>query len=161
VDETCITGMCFIGINGQPASGCGPVFVAALTERTGEAEKILRVTVPASVDRARGVLIGIDQDQPIERPYVRCDANSCSAEVEAGAELIDRLKHGHMLVLKAVDASNSPMRFELPLADFALAYEGPAYQPPPFRLASHQEMLEIEAQQAREKAEREARCKTR
>jgi invasion protein IalB len=156
--KTCFTGMCLTGVSGEPASGCGPVFAAALTERSGETKKFLRVTVPSSVDQARGVHVGIDRDRPIERPYLRCDAKACSADVEAGTQMIDRLKHGRLLVLEAVDTGNAPMRFELPLADFALAYDGPAYQPPPFRVVSHQEMLAVETRLAREKAEREARC---
>jgi len=157
----CLTGMCLTGISGEPASGCGPVFAALLIERSGETKRTLRVRVPASVDQTRGVRIGIDQDQSIERPYVHCDATACGAEVEAGAEMIDRLRHGRMLVLEAVDASNAPTRFELPLADFALAYDGPAQKPPAFRFVSHEEMLATEARQAREKAEREARCGTK
>jgi len=62
---------------------------------------------------------------------------------------------------KTLGQENAPTRFELPLADFALVYEGPAQMPPPFRLVSHEEMLAIEARQAREKAERDARCETK
>lgn len=159
--KTCLPGMCLTGISGEPASGCGPVFAATLTEPAGETKKILRVSVPPAVDQARGVRVAIDQDQPIERPYVRCDARFCNADVEAGAVVIERLKRGRLLVLQVTDAGNAPTRFELPLADFALAYEGPAQMPPPFRLVSHEEMLAIEAQQAREKAERDASCGTK
>jgi invasion protein IalB len=159
--KTCLTDVCFTGISGEPASGCGPVFAATLIEHIGETKKILRISVPSSVDQARGVRIGIDQDQPIERPYVRCDARFCNADVESGVEVMDRLKQGRLLILEAIAAGNAPTRFELPLADFALAYEGPAQMPPPFRLVSHEEMLAIEARQAREKAERDARCGTK
>jgi len=104
-----------------------------LIERTGDTKKTLRVTVPPSVDHTRGVRIGIDQDQPIERPVGSCFANLCGAEIEGGAELIARLKRGHKLIFDAVSA-NGPMHFELPLADFSAAYDGPPQEPKVFEV---------------------------
>jgi invasion protein IalB len=43
--------------------------------------------------------------------------------------LTDRLKHGRMLVLEAVDKANSSIRLSVPLADFADAYDGESQEP--------------------------------
>ena len=148
----CFSGMCFVGKDARTASDCVPRFGAVLIERTGETKKTLRVTVPASVDLARGVRIGIDQDQPAERPYGRCDANVCSADIEGGAELIARLKRGRKLVFDAVGA-NAPVRFELPLADFAAAYDGPPQEPKVFEAQSRKLQEELKAD-----ADRKTQC---
>ena len=115
-----------------------------LIERTGDTKKTLRVTVPPSVDHTRGVRIGIDQDQPIERPVGGRYANLCSAEVEGGAELIARLARGRKLTFDAVGA-NGPMHFELPLADFAAAYDGLPQEPKAFEAQSEKLQEELKA----------------
>ena len=80
----------------------------------------------------RGVRIIIDQGQAIERPYVNCSANGCMADYDAGAELVDQLKQGQMLVLEAIDRANSPISLTVPLVDFANAYDGPSQEPKVF-----------------------------
>ena len=138
----CLGDECFIGAD--VVSGCRPRFGAVLIERTGEVKKTLRVTVPPSVDHAHDVRIGIDQDQPVERPVGSCFANFCSAEIEGGAELIARLQRGHKLIFDAVGA-NGPMHFELPLADFAAAYDGPPQEPKLFEAQSEKLQAELKA----------------
>jgi invasion protein IalB len=128
----CFGGTCFVGMDGRTKSGCGPRVAAVLIERNSETKKTLRVTVPASVDKPRGASISIDRGPLVERPYVQCFANGCMADNQAGAELVDQLKQGHMLVVEATDAGNSPIRFTLPLAGFAAAYDGPSQQPKVF-----------------------------
>jgi len=124
--------ICFVDKEARTAPDCVPRFGATLIERTGEAKKTLRVTVPASVDQARGVRVGIDQEQPIERPYGSCYANLCSADIDGGLQLIARLKQGRTLVFDAV-GPNGTLHFERGLADFAAAYDGPPQEPKAFK----------------------------
>jgi invasion protein IalB len=144
--KLCFSGMCLVGSDARTASDCVPRFGAALTERTGEVKKTLRVTVPASADHARGVRIAIDQDQPIERPYGRCDANLCSADMDSGAELVARLKRGRNLAFDAVGANDS-MHFELPLGNFAAAYDGPPQEPKVFEKQTMEQQQRAQQQQ--------------
>jgi invasion protein IalB len=150
----CFTEICFIGADGRIAPDCGARVSAVVIEHRNEAKRTLRVTVPASVDRQRGVRIGIDGSPPVERP-LRCYTSGCMADIEAGEELIDRIKQGQKLVVEASDAGNSPIRFALPLAGFAAAYEGPAQQPEAF--VSQPEKLQDELKAARD-ADRKTRC---
>ena len=140
----CLSNVCIVAKDARTASDCVPRFGAALNEQTGETKNALRITVPASADHARGVRIGIDQDQPIERPYGPCDANFCHAEMDGGAELIAQLKRGRKLIFDAVGA-NGPMHFELPLADFAAAYDGPPQEPKLFEAQSEKLQEELKA----------------
>ena len=152
--KLCLSDVCFVAKDARTASDCTQRFGAALTERTGETKKTLRVTVPSSTDHARGVRIAIDQDQPIERPVGGCYANLCGAEIEGGAELIARLKHGNKVVFDAV-GTNGPMHFELPLSNFASAYDGPAQAPALFEAQPEKLQEELMAQS---EAERQTQC---
>lgn len=160
--KICFGDLCLVAAD--VLSGCRRRFGAALIERSEETKKTLRVAVPDSVDQARGVRISIDQDLLIERPYGRCYANVCSADIDDGLELIARLKRGRKLVLDAIGA-NGPVRFGLPLADFAAAYDGPPQEPKAFEAQPGKLQEELKAreehrQQAdtRRDAGREAQC---
>lgn len=159
--KLCINDTCFVGRDGANAD-CGPVVAAVLIERDREAKRTLRVTLPTRVNRDRGVRIAIDQGPAIERPYASCFANGCMADYDAGAELVDRLKQGQMLVLNAIDEANSPITLTLPLAGFANAYDGPRQEPKVFeKVLSKEEMQARLDRQKRDQEERKARCEAR
>ncbi|MBR0848903.1 invasion associated locus B family protein [Bradyrhizobium diazoefficiens] len=156
----CMADTCFVsrdgrlnvvGADGRSNVDCGPVVAAVLIERTGDTKKTLRVTLPNRVSLERGVRIIIGQDQAIERPFVNCFANGCMADYDAGAELVDRLKQGRMLVLKAIDKASSPISLTVPLVDFGNAYDSPPQEPKAF-----EEVLSKEEMQARLDRERRA-----
>jgi hypothetical protein len=64
--------------------------------------------------------------------------------MDGGAELIAQLKRGRKLIFDAVGA-NGPMHFELPLADFAAAYDGPPQEPKLFEAQSEKLQEELKA----------------
>jgi hypothetical protein len=117
---------CFVSESSRISSiWCWPRVRAVLTTRRGEAAQTLQITLPPDVDTSRGLELRIDRGAAIERPYTVCTATSgCEAEI-SGADLVDRLEHGHILVAEAVDAGHSPVAFSLPLDGFAAAYDGP------------------------------------
>jgi invasion protein IalB len=120
---------CFTGMDIHLASECRQVVAAAvLIERAGEIKKTLRITLPhiRAGDRGR---IGIDRGPSVQRLFETCRSNGCAAEFEAGPELVDQLKHGHVLTLEATNADGLPVRSTMPLAGFAQAYDGPPAQP--------------------------------
>src|SRR5579862_3253055 len=114
----CLGDTCFIGRDGRLNVDCEPVVSAALVERKGDTKKTLRVILATPVSFERGVRLIIDQGPAVERPYVNCFANGCMADYDAGAELVDQVKQGRMLVVKAIDKANSPISLTIPLADF-------------------------------------------
>jgi invasion protein IalB len=158
----CFNGTCFVGAGAEAPGGCGPRFAAVVIAPAGQPKQILRVTVPSSVNRADGVRVGIDQDEPAARPYARCDRGVCAAaDIEGGAELVDRLKHGQMLVMTMADAAGLPVSVRLPLADFATAYDGPPQQPKMFEKQSGKLQEELKAQHQhgpRQDADRKDPC---
>jgi invasion protein IalB len=154
--KLCIKDLCFTGSDAR--TECSLAVGAVILARTDEAKKTLRVTLPKSVNVDRGVRISIDQGQPIERPFTQCYPIGCIADYEAGPELIDQLKHGQMLVVEAVDATNAPVSRSLPLLHFGDAYDGPPAPIPVFERVSSEEMRAAEERRKREAEERKARC---
>jgi invasion protein IalB len=126
----CLNETCFIGSDIR--TECGPIAGAVLIEQNGQAKGPLRVTLPTRVKRERGAGLAIDQVEPILRPFAVCYLNGCMADYEAGPELIDQLKHGQTLALSGVGGDDSAIRFTLPLAGFAEAYDGPPTEPKVF-----------------------------
>jgi invasion protein IalB len=164
--DTCFVGrdgrLNVVGADGRSNVDCGPVVAAVLIERNGDTKKTLRVTLPTRVSLERGVRIIIDQGRAIERPYVNCFANGCMADYDAGAELVDQLKQGRMLVLKAIDKANSPISLTVPLVDFANAYDGPSQEPKVFEeVVSAEEMQARSDREKRAEEERKALCEAR
>ena len=130
-EKHCIgADMCLIGMDVRLASGCKPVVAGALlTERSGESKKTLRVGLPNYVRLDDAVRISFDQGRPVRLPFVERHDYGSVADYEAGAELVDQLKRGTMLVIEATSAAGVSMIYRLPLGGFATAYDGPA--PPP------------------------------
>jgi invasion protein IalB len=117
--------VCFTSENGRTDSGTS--FVAAVLIDTGssDTEKILRVTMPLGVRLADGTWIAVDQDQPMTAPYIICVTLGCVADYQASRGLIDKLRAGKDLVIKAVNGEGQLVSFVLPLLDFSKAYDGP------------------------------------
>jgi invasion protein IalB len=152
--KLCLNETCFVGRDGR--TDCDAVVAAILIEKKGETKRTLRITMPPRVNVARGVRITIDQDQPIARPFERCFASGCMADYEAGAEQIDQLRRGRMLVLEAIDAANVPISLSMPLADFAEAYDGPSHEPR--ALEEQTSPQQMRASQKSTEEERSKRC---
>jgi invasion protein IalB len=156
----CVTDTCFIGRDGRLQPDCGSVVAAVVIERNGDKKRTLRVTLPARVNLERAVRIAIDQGQSIERPYIGCFASGCMADYAAGAELVDQLKQGKMLVLEAMDKANLPISFTIPLVDFASAYDGPSQELKEFEMSTSDLKAKLDRQK-REEEDRKAHCEAR
>jgi invasion protein IalB len=129
-EKHCISAdVCVIETDVRLASGCELVVAGALlTERTGESKKTLRVGLPNYVRLDDGVRISFDQGPPLRLPFKRHD-NGSVADYEAGAQLVDQLKRGTVLVIEATSGHGVSMTYRLPLGGFASAYDGPAIPP--------------------------------
>jgi invasion protein IalB len=167
--KNCVNGVCFTGSSARTAVGCvstATAIAAVLIGRTGDAKKILHITLQRPDNAGGAVRLMIDQNLVGERPFARCFVNSCTAEYEAGAELIDQLKQGRLLVAEAVEDAgsiNPPISRSLPLLHFSDAYDGPGLEAKPFvfQTLSKEEWRALEEraeQEKRDNEERKARC---
>jgi invasion protein IalB len=131
-EKHCIAAdMCTVGMDVRLASGCKLVVAGALlVERPGESKKTLRIGLPNYVRLDDGVRISFDQASPVRLPFVERHGYGSVADYEGGAELVDQLKRGAMLVMEATQARGVSLTYRLPLGGFAIAYDEPAIPPP-------------------------------
>jgi invasion protein IalB len=146
--------VCFTGKDGRIESGM-PVVAAVLIEPEGEPKKILRVTVPLGMQIQHGTRIIVDQNAPMNSPYVICFTNGCMSDYDASGDLVSKLKKGSSLVVQAINANSQPISLNLPLGDFTKAHEGPPTDPKVFEEQQKklQEELQRRADEARKKLE--------
>lgn len=146
--------VCFTGKDGRIESGM-PVVAAVLIEPEGEPKKILRITVPLGMQIQHGTRVIVDQNAPMNGPYVICFTNGCMADYEATPDLIGKLSKGQNLIVQAINANNQPISLNLPLADFNKAHTGPPTDPKVFEEQQKklQEELQKRADEARKKLE--------
>ncbi|MBV8925552.1 MAG: invasion associated locus B family protein [Bradyrhizobium sp.] len=146
--------VCFTGKDGRIESG-QPVIAAVIIEPEGEPKKILRVTLPLGMQLVHGTRIIVDNNQPLQAPYVICFQNGCMSDYEATPELLANMKKGQNLVVQAINANGAPLTLPLPLGEFAKAYDGPPTDPKQFEETQKklQEELQKRAEEQRKKLE--------
>jgi invasion protein IalB len=146
--------VCFTGKDGRIESG-QPVIAAVIIEPEGEPKKILRVTLPLGMQLVHGTRVIVDNNAPMQSPYVICFANGCMSDYEVTPELLANMKKGQNLVVQAINSNGAPLTLPLPLAEFAKAYDGPPTDPKQFEETQKklQEELQKRAEEARKKLE--------
>ncbi|MCO5129372.1 MAG: invasion associated locus B family protein [Xanthobacteraceae bacterium] len=146
--------VCFTGKDGRIESG-QPVIAAVIIEPEGEPKKILRVTLPLGMQLVHGTRIIIDNNPPMQSPYVICFANGCMSDYEVTPDMINHLRKGQNLIVQAINSNGAPLTLPLPLAEFAKAYDGPPTDPKVFEETQKklQEELQKRAAEARAKLE--------
>src|SRR5262249_28539016 len=131
---------------------------ATLIEIQGEATKVMRVTLPLGIRLPQGARFAVDKDEPVGAPYIICRPDGCMAQREVNAEFVAKLKKGPVLVLEGVNPAGQIATYQLPLADFAKANEGPPTDPEAL-LAQQRRLehgLQERARKARENLQRQS-----
>ncbi|MBU6463991.1 MAG: invasion associated locus B family protein [Bradyrhizobium sp.] len=155
--------LCLTGKDGRIESG-QPVIAAVIIEPEGEPKKILRVTLPLGMELMHGTRIIVDNNPPMQSPYVICLPNGCMSDYEVTPELLANLKKGQNLVVQAINSTGAALTLPLPLQEketgnsFAKAYDGPATDPKVFEENQKklQEELQKRAAEARAKLQQAA-----
>lgn len=152
--------VCFTGKDGRIESG-QPVIAAVIIEPEGEPKKILRVTLPLGMQLVHGTRVIVDNNPPMQSPYVICFANGCMSDYEVTPELLANLKKGQNLVVQAINSNGAPLTLPLPLQEsgssFGKAYDGPPTDPKQFEETQKklQEELQKRAEEQRKKLEQQ------
>lgn len=122
---------CFIFMEGREDGGM-LVVRSTIMEVEGEPKKTLIVSFLYGVDLLRGTRIVVDQG-PLDAtaPYIVCVPPNtpppffgCVSQYEITNEMINGMKKGKFLTLQTV-FNGQTLSPQLPLADFAKAYDGP------------------------------------
>jgi hypothetical protein len=82
------------------------------------------VTLPLGVRLPFGTRIIIDQGAPSQSIYLMCLVG-CISDYEAKADMVDKLKKGQTLTIQAINPGGYQIAVNVPLLDFAKAYDGP------------------------------------
>jgi invasion protein IalB len=152
--------VCFTGREMRTEAGM-PVVAAALIEMDGEATKTFRITLPFGLAVARGTRIIVDQNQPMQMPFMTCAGLSanmgCIAQYEGSPQFIDQLKKGQMLTIQALNLNEQVVSFPMSLAEFGKANEGPPTDPKVIEAQQKkmQEDLQKKADELRKKLEQQ------
>jgi invasion protein IalB len=107
---------------------------AGIREVTGESRRALIVQTPVGVLIQPGMRVQVDQGTQSEANYTICFQNACFAELVIDEAFIASMKRGNTLILTVLNQQANAVNFELTLAGFTAAYDGPP--------------LDLEAQQA-------------
>jgi invasion protein IalB len=152
--------VCFTGKDGRIESG-QPVIAAVIIEPEGEPKKILRVTLPLGMQLIHGTRVIVDNNPPLQSPYLICFANGCMSDYEVTPELLANMKKGQNLIVQAINSNGAALTLPLPLLEketggsFGKAYDGPPTDPKVFEENQKklQEELQKRAEEARKKLE--------
>ena len=91
---------------------------AVIIEPEGEPKKILRVTLPLGMQLVHGTRIIVDNNPPMQSPYVICFQTAACRTTSVTPELLANMKKGQNLVVQAINSNGAPLTLPLPLARF-------------------------------------------
>jgi invasion protein IalB len=95
-----------------------------LIERDGDPVARLQIFMPPGSFLQPGIKLTVDQNSPVQIPYVICLTNGCAAGSVATASLIHDLESGQMLILETVNSNVVGVTNSLPLKEFAEVHQG-------------------------------------
>jgi invasion protein IalB len=137
---------------------------AAIREVEGGDKKHLMVMVPLGMAIPPGLRAAVynkdqwakasknekveDKDlKPVDLKYSLCHASGCTAEIEAGADVIDQMKGGGGIMVVAMNAGAQAVGFPVPLDGFTEAYAGKPINNEDYKKARGQLMAQIRERQ--------------
>ncbi|WP_161141727.1 invasion associated locus B family protein, partial [Propylenella binzhouense] len=126
--------------------------LAAVSLREVQDKKILVTAVPPGMLLRPGLQIQIDGGKTQKGQYTICFPNLCFAENEVNADYVSSLKRGKQLVITSLNQQAKPVNFDISLAGFTAAYDGPAVDPAQLQAeqAKLQDELKKKAEEARQ-----------
>lgn len=153
--------ICLTGIDGRAESG-QPLVALVAMDPPGDSKKILRLTLPFGMRLPDGTRVVIEDAQPMQAPFFTCLASGCYSEYELSPENLAKMKKGKSIYVQAYTVQNAPVTVQVPLTEFAKAFDSPPVDPKVLEerqrkledeLKKKGEELQKKAKEAREKLE--------
>jgi len=150
--EVCYTTRDFGQAADQP-----PTLAIAIYQMANEERRIARFLLPVGLLLKPGFRLVIDKGDPIEGKFAICFPNGCFAEAELNTASLGALKKAQAASVTVRNQANIEVTFNLPMKDFATAFDGPAVDPKVLEQQNQelQKQLEEKARQQREKLEQQ------
>ena len=76
-----------------------------------------------------GFRFAVDNGATLEGTFEICFPNGCFAEAKVKGPTIDQLKKGSVLSVAVKNQANNEITFEIPVAGFGRAFDGPPIDP--------------------------------
>lgn len=102
-----------------------PLISAAIRQLDNPKQETLMIMVPLGRMLQQGLIMKVDEKEPVKMPYNYCTALGCVAEVPATPEIVASMKQGGELFIGTVDVSRKRIAFKIPLSGFTRALDGP------------------------------------
>ena len=106
-----------------------PVLALAVYDVKGDDTKIIRMLVPVGLMLRPGFRFSIDKGPVMEGAYEICFPNGCFGEAKVKSNIIDGMKKATALGVTVKNQVNAEVNFNIPLANFGKAYDGPPIDP--------------------------------
>jgi invasion protein IalB len=113
-----------------------PIISVNVTEQQqGEKkDRAMHLQVPIGVLLRPGLRVIIDKGEPLDGKFDLCGPNSCFATVDVAPKALETVKKGQTMSVVVRfpaqgEASGHELTFDIPLKDFALAYDGKPTDP--------------------------------
>lgn len=121
--QICYTTRDFVADNNEP------VLAVAVYAVDGDPEKIVRFLMPLGFLVQPGIRFGVDSGQQEAGRYAICFPNGCFAEAKVKDNVVKALKSGTTLNISTQNQVAKEVIFQVPLAGFAKAFDGPPVDP--------------------------------
>ncbi|MDA7946731.1 MAG: invasion associated locus B family protein [Hyphomicrobiaceae bacterium] len=108
----------------HPTTG-QPLVSAAIRQIEGQKEPIMMFMVPLGRLLAPGLIMQVDEKEPLKLGYTYCTALGCVAQAPVSDEIISSFKKGGTLTIKTIDVGQKKVGFQVPLSGFTRALDGP------------------------------------
>jgi len=122
--EICYTTRDFGAQADQP-----PVLALAVYDVKGDDVKIVRFLMPVGLMLRPGFRFAIDKGPVSEGGFEICFPNGCFAEAKVKKDVVEAAKKGTSMAVSVKNQANMEVVFNLPLAGFGPAFDGPAVDP--------------------------------
>ena len=106
-----------------------PILALAVYDPKGAPEKVIRLLLPPGLLLKPGFRFSIDKGPQETGAFEICFPNGCFAEAKVKGPTIDQLKKGSIMNVAVKNQANNQVTFEIPVAGFGRAFDGPAIDP--------------------------------
>ncbi len=150
--EVCYTTRDFGQAADQP-----PTLALAVYQISGQEKRMARFLLPVGLLLRPGFRLVLDKGDPIEGRFAVCFPNGCFAEAELNDATLAALKKVATAAVVVRNQANQEVTFNIPMKDFAAAFEGPAVDPKVLQQQNEQlqKQLEEKARLQREQLEKQ------
>jgi invasion protein IalB len=128
-DQAANKDICYTTRDFSAQAGQAPVLALAVYDIKGDDTRVIRLLVPVGLMLRPGFRFSIDQGAMLEGAFEICFPNGCFAEAKVKGATIDQLKKGSIMNVAVKNQANNQVTFEIPVAGFGRAFDGPAIDP--------------------------------